>query len=154
MPATPETAIPQSEAAQIVVPTVDELVHDQVFYVNVCEEQSAVFRQNVRSSRKHTIRYTQSADVARPGQNWQPAACDRDAFVAEMKMRCQEVPNSIAEQVLKVIMHFLLLIMLFPSRVKIYCAAHAILACIAFVDMSRHTMAAQLEILGKSNKKL
>ena len=51
-------------------------------------------------------------------------------------------------------MHFLLLLIeLLSSRVKIYCAAHAILACIVFVDMTRHTQAAQLEILAKSNKK-
>jgi len=102
----PETAIPQSKAAQIVVPTVDELVRDQVFYVNVCEEQSAVFRQNVSEFKEAYDRYAQSTDVARPGQNWQPAACDRDAFVAEMKMRCQAVPNSIAEQVLKLLCIF------------------------------------------------
>ncbi|KIM91717.1 hypothetical protein PILCRDRAFT_811009 [Piloderma croceum F 1598] len=52
-----------------------------------------------------------------------------------MKRRCQEVPKSIAD------------------RVKIYCAAPAILACTVFVDMTRHTRAAQLEIMEKSNKK-
>ena len=106
MPAIPKTIIPQSEAAQIAVPTVDELVHDQQLYVNVCEEQSAVFRQNVQEFTEAYIRYSQSADVAQPGQNWQPAACDRDAFVAEMKKRCQEVPNSIAEQVLRLLCIF------------------------------------------------
>ena len=35
---------------------------------------------------------------------------------------------------------------------KIYCAAHAILACIVLVDMTWHTPAAQLEILAKTNK--
>ena len=40
MPATPETVTPRSETAQIIVPTVDELVHDQQFYVvpRPCED--------------------------------------------------------------------------------------------------------------------
>ena len=101
----PETIILQSEAAQIVVPTVDELAHDQAFYVNVCEEQPAVFRQNVQEFTEVYARYTQSADV-QPGQNWQPAACDLDAFVAEMKKRCRRWPNSIAEQVLRLLCIF------------------------------------------------
>jgi hypothetical protein len=46
----------------------------------------------------------------------------------------------------------LLLITLFPSRVKIFYAAHAILMCTMFVDMPRPTEAARLEILRKSGK--
>jgi hypothetical protein len=103
----PEVAISQSEAApaviqterapEIVVPTVDEIVHDQAFCVKLCEEQSVVFRQNVEEFTKEYALYTQSADVVKPGQNWEPAPRDRDAFVDEMKRRCREVPNSIAE---------------------------------------------------------
>ena len=88
----------QSKTAQATIPTVDEIVHDQVFYAKLCEEQSAVFRQNIAESDNEFALYAQSAGVVKPGQNWKPAACDRDAFVAEMKKRCQEVPNSIAEQ--------------------------------------------------------
>ena len=84
--------IPENE-----VPTVDEIVHDQAFYIKLCEEQSVVFRQNVEEFTKEYALYTQSADVAKPGQKWEPAPCDRDAFVTEMKRRCQEVPHSIAE---------------------------------------------------------
>jgi hypothetical protein len=91
----PEVTIPQSEAA--IIPTVNEIVHDQVFYIKLCEEQSVVFRQNVEEFTREYDLYTQSANVAKPGQKWQPAACDQDAFVAEMKRRCQEVPHSIAE---------------------------------------------------------
>lgn len=83
--------------AEVTIPTVDEIVHDQAFYIKLCEEQSVVFRQNVEEFTKEYVLYTQSAEVAKPGQNWQPAACDRDAFVAEMKGRCREVPHSIAE---------------------------------------------------------
>jgi hypothetical protein len=40
----PELAVP-CEAAQIVrLPSVDEIVHDQAFYIKLCEEQSIVFR--------------------------------------------------------------------------------------------------------------
>ena len=39
------------------------------------------------------------------------------------------------------------------SRVKIYCAAHAILACSVFVDMGQHDTKAQLDILAKSSQK-
>ena len=41
----PEVAYPLSEAAQPVrIPTSDEIVEDQAFYVNLCDEQS---EQNV-----------------------------------------------------------------------------------------------------------
>lgn len=86
---------PQSET--VIIPTVDEIVHDQAFYVKLCEEQTAIFRQNVEEFTKEYALYSQSADIAKPGQKWEPAACDRDAFVTEMKRRCQEVPHSIAE---------------------------------------------------------
>jgi hypothetical protein len=100
-----EAAILQSGATQTVIPTeaqtrippVDEIVHDQALYVKLCEEQSVVFRQNVEEFTKEYALYLQSSDVVKPGQNWKPVACDRDAFVAEMKRRCQKVPNSIAE---------------------------------------------------------
>lgn len=99
MPTTP-TSTATHEAAEvpnsqsIIIPTVDEVAHDQAFYIKLCEEQSVVFRQNVE---EFTREYALYADVAKPGQNWEPAACDRDAFVTEMKRRCQEVPHSIAE---------------------------------------------------------
>ena len=86
-----------SQSKAVLIPTVDEIVHDQALYVKLCEEQSVVFRQNVEEFTKEYALYTQSADVAKPGQKWEPDACDRDAFVAEMKRRCQEVPHSIAE---------------------------------------------------------
>ena|SRR6266481_6739268 len=90
-----EVIIPQSVIHR--PPTVDAIVHDQAFYVNICEEQSAVFRQHVEEFTKEYALYSQSADIVKPGQNWQPAPGDRDAYVAEMKRRCQEVPKSIAE---------------------------------------------------------
>ena len=90
-----EVIVPQSVIHQ--PPTVDAIVHDQAFYVNICEEQSAVFRQHVEEFTNEYALYSQSADVVKPGQNWQPAAGDRDTYVAEMKRRCQEVPKSIAE---------------------------------------------------------
>lgn len=79
----------------------DEIVDNQVFYIKLCEEQSVVFKQNVEEFKKEYALYGQSADVVKPGQNWQPAPCDQDAFIAEMERRCQEVPNSIAEYVIK-----------------------------------------------------
>ena len=39
------------------------------------------------------------------------------------------------------------------SRIKIHCAAHAILVCTVFLDMAQHTQKDQLEILAKSSKK-
>jgi hypothetical protein len=98
----PQAATTQSDATRtvtpsIVIPTVDEIVHDQAFYVKICDEQSVVFRQNVEEFKKEYALYTQSTDVAKSGQNWMPSPADRDAFVAEMKRRCQEVPRSIAE---------------------------------------------------------
>ena len=76
---------------------VNTIVHDLAFYVNICEEQSAVFRQHVEEFTNEYALYSQSADVVKPGQNWEPAAGDQDAYIAEMKRRCQEVPKSIAE---------------------------------------------------------
>ncbi|KAK2465899.1 hypothetical protein APHAL10511_001540 [Amanita phalloides] len=76
---------PEDAAQTVVIPTVDEIVYDQARYVKLCEEQSVIFRQNVEEFTKEYTLYTQSADVAKSGQNWEPAACDRDAFVAEMK---------------------------------------------------------------------
>jgi hypothetical protein len=93
----PEVSIPQAQAAQPIIPSVEELVQDQTFYIKLCEEQSAVFRQNVEEFTRQYNLYTQSAEVAKPGQNWKPAPCDRDAFITEMKRRCLEVPKSIAE---------------------------------------------------------
>jgi hypothetical protein len=62
---------PQREVAETVVihrpPTVEVIVDDQAFYVNVCEEQSAVFRQNVEEFTKEYTLYSQSADVVRTG---------------------------------------------------------------------------------------
>jgi hypothetical protein len=145
-----------AETTAIRVPTVDEIVNEQATYTKLCEEQSAVFRENVEEFKREFTLYRESGNVVKSGDsgNWQPAARDRDAFVAEMRRRCQQVPNSIAEQALRPLcILLLLLMMLFPSRVKIYFAAHAILACIVFVDMTRHPEEAQLEILRKSNKK-
>ena len=94
---TPEVSTPGPQAAQATIPTVEELVDDQSFYIQLCEEQSEVFRQNSEEFTREYNIYTQSAEVAKPGQNWQPTPQDRDAFVAEMKRRCQQVPQSIAE---------------------------------------------------------
>jgi len=44
------------------------------------------------------------------------------------------------------------LLISYTSRVEIYCAAHAILACTVFVDMAQHTRKSQLETLAKSSK--
>ena len=95
-----EVTISQGEAGQATIPTVDEIVHDQLFYAKLSQEQSDVFRQNVLESDKEFALYEQSAEVVKRGQNvnWMPAVCDQDAFMAEMKKRCLEVPNSIAEQ--------------------------------------------------------
>jgi hypothetical protein len=78
-------------------PSVGDIIRDQVFYAKLCEEQSVVFRQNVEEFNKEYDLYKQSADIAKPGQNWQPTPRDRDALVAEMQRRCERVRESIAE---------------------------------------------------------
>ena len=40
---------------EIIVPTVDEIVDDQAFYIKLCEEQSVVFRQMSRSLQKNML---------------------------------------------------------------------------------------------------
>jgi hypothetical protein len=92
----PEVAVCQSNVA-IRIPSVDEIVQDQAHYVNICDEQSAVFREHVQEFKEAYAVYSKSADIAKRGQKWEPADCDRDAFVAEMKRRCEVVPTSIAE---------------------------------------------------------
>lgn len=92
----PSGSTSQSEGS-VQVPSVDEIVQDRVFYVKLCEEQSEFFRQNNAEFKEAVAAYSQSSDVAKPGQNWKPSDSDRNAFVAEMKRRCSEVPTSIAE---------------------------------------------------------
>jgi hypothetical protein len=77
--------------------SVDDIVHNQVHYVNICEEQSAIFRQNVDEFTKEYALYLESPDVAKPGQQWQPTLGDRNAYIEEMKSRCRIVPRTIAE---------------------------------------------------------
>jgi len=100
MPVTRRSTKPgvsQAELNDDPPPSVDEIIRDQVYYMKLCEEQSEVFRQNVEEFTREYDLYKQSADVVQPGQNWQPAPHDRDAFVAEMQRRCEKVPESIAE---------------------------------------------------------
>ena len=81
----PEVANPLSEAAQpVTIPTSDEIVEDQAFYVNLCDEQS---EQNVDEFNR--VRSINSISAVR-GQNWKPAPGDR----AEMKMRHQNISPS------------------------------------------------------------
>ena len=56
--------------------TVDEIVNDQFHYAKLCEEKSVVFRENEEEFKKEYTLYMQSADVAKDGETWQPAACD------------------------------------------------------------------------------
>lgn len=81
----------------IVIPTVDEIVHDHVYCIDLCEQQSVHFRRNVDEFKKEYDLYAKSDEIVKPGQIWQPAPCDRHTFVAEMKRRCGEEPYSIAE---------------------------------------------------------
>lgn len=101
MATIPDISTPGPQAAQATiptVPTVEELVQDQSFYIKLCEEQLEVFGQNSEEfTREYNLYITQLAKVAKPGQNWHLAPQDQDAFIAEMKRRCQEVPQSIAE---------------------------------------------------------
>lgn len=90
----------ETEMAQAALhppPTIDAIVHDHVFYANVCEEQSTVFREHVEEFTKEYALYSQSADAVKSGQDWKPSPADRDAYIAEMARRCQIVPESIAE---------------------------------------------------------
>lgn len=77
-----------------------------MFYVKLCDEQSAVYRQNVKEFKIQHVLCSQSADIARLGQDssqdWELAPCNRDTFVTDEK----EVPGAkihwtIAEQVLR-----------------------------------------------------
>jgi hypothetical protein len=72
------------QAAEVIIlqsvihqpPTFDVIIHNQVFYMNICKEQSVVFRQHMEEFTKEYTLYLQSADIVKPGQNWQPAAED------------------------------------------------------------------------------
>jgi hypothetical protein len=77
-----------------------------------------------------------------------PAPGDRDAFVAEMKMRHQNLSLNKFSGLFSSPLSSTLTT-LFPHHVRIYYAALVILASV-FVDMSRHKRPARLEILGRS----
>ena len=90
----------QQRAAQLAIykgPTVDGIANNISRYVNICEEQSAYFRQHTAEFTREYTLYLQSAAVAQPGQNWKPALGDRDAYIAEMESRCKVVPQTMAE---------------------------------------------------------
>jgi hypothetical protein len=53
---TQEGAILQREAIQSDISTVDEIVNEQAIYTELCEEQSAVFRQNVEEFKRESQR--------------------------------------------------------------------------------------------------
>jgi len=87
----PSTTHRQTQSTQVTTyqpPIADSIVGNITRYTNICEEQSAFFRQHTTEFMHEYSLYLQSADVAQPGQNWKPAPCDRDAYVAEM-----ELPN-------------------------------------------------------------
>jgi hypothetical protein len=92
---------PQYQVAQAAIgtrrQTVDDIVRSQAYYVKVCEEQSGMFRQHIEEFTKEYALYTQSTDVAKPGQKWEPSSSDQDAYIEEMERRCRMVPSSMAE---------------------------------------------------------
>src|SRR4051794_33400333 len=74
------------QTAQVAIPrrpTVDTIVGNLASYVRICEEQSAVFRAHTEEFKKEYALYTESADLAKPGQTWKPTLGDRDAYIAE-----------------------------------------------------------------------
>ena len=79
--------------AQVVNPTVDDIVKYTTYYENICEEQLAVLRQHLEESKKEFALYS------RCHQTWKAAPGYRDAYIAEMERRCEIVPQTIAEQV-------------------------------------------------------
>lgn len=50
------------------IPTVDDIVNRQVYYLQLCEEQSVIFRRNADEYHRAFKLYTQSEDVMQPGQ--------------------------------------------------------------------------------------
>ncbi|KIM81106.1 hypothetical protein PILCRDRAFT_89357 [Piloderma croceum F 1598] len=114
--------------------TVEEIVAMQIHYTKVCEEQSEAFRMDPEECRRAYERYAQTEDVAKAGQSWMPQDIDRSAYIREMEARCKITPTSIYD------------------RVKIYFAAHGIIACVINIDS--RSQADQLRILARCNETL
>jgi hypothetical protein len=77
--------------------TFEEIVVIQTYYINVCEEQSEVFRTDPEECQRAYNSYARTEDVAKAGQSWMPSDIDRDAYIFEMEGRCKTKPTSFYE---------------------------------------------------------
>jgi len=61
--------------------TVEEIVVMHILYVNVCEEQSEVFRMDPEECQRAYNRYVQMGGVAKAGQSWMLQDINISAYI-------------------------------------------------------------------------
>jgi hypothetical protein len=77
--------------------TVEEIAAIRKHYLNICEEQSEVFRTDLSECLRAFESYVETDGVAKAGQSWMPSDTDRNAYILEMEERCKLTPTSFDE---------------------------------------------------------